>query len=406
MPDPAPAGGTVTTQPESMAQARVVICAGEASGDNLGAGLIHAVRQRQADVTFTGMGGARMRAAGVQTLIDVSELAVMGLWEVVVQYPRLRRLLKRMQHHLEATRPDLLILVDYVEFNLRLGAYARRLGIPVLFYVSPQIWAWRERRIHRIKRCVDAMAVLFPFEQAVYERHGVPVRYVGNPLVDRIQRSDRDLRAELGLDPERRLIGLLPGSRSGELKRHWPLLVATARCLHARRPDLHFVVPLACGVHADTLTALAPCDGLPVTLIDGAEGAASVMAASDLLLISSGTATLEAALLQTPMIVIYRVAPLSYALFSRLVRIPHIALVNIVAGRRLVPERIQDAAEPRALCREALDWLEHPDKLQAIRDSLAQVRERLGSGGADQRVAAMVLEMPAPGRLAPPCPEG
>lgn len=406
MPEPAPADGTVTTRPEIVAPARVVICAGEASGDNLGAGLIDAVKQRRADVSFTGMGGARMRGAGAQTLIDVAELAVMGLWEVVIQYPRLRRLLKRMQRHVEETRPDLLILVDYVEFNLRLGAHARRLGIPVLFYVSPQIWAWRERRIHRIKRCVDAMAVLFPFEQAVYERHGVPVRYVGNPLVDQVRAPERNLRAELDLAPQRRLIGLLPGSRSGELKHHWPLLVATARCLHAQRPDLHFVVPLACGVHADTLTALAPCDDLPVTLIDGTEGATSVMAASDLLLISSGTATLEAALLQTPMIVIYRVAPLSYALFSRLVRIPNIALVNIVAGRQLVPERLQDAAEPQALCREALDWLEHPEKLQAIRNSLAQVRERLGSGGADQRVADMVLEMLATGHITSARPEG
>ena len=385
-----------------MPEAHIVVCAGETSGDNLAAGLIRAAHALRPGITFTGMGGAQMRAAGTETLIDVSELAVMGLWEVITQYPRLRGLLRRMQRHLEATRPDLLVLVDYVEFNLRLGAHARSLGIPVLFYVSPQIWAWRQQRIHRIKRSVDAMAVLFPFERAIYEEHGIPVRYVGNPLVDHVAAGDHDLRAELGLAPGQRLIGLLPGSRSGEIRRHWPVLVGTARCLQAHRQDLHFVVPLASGVTDQMLDDAAPRDGLPMTLLTGSGRARDVMACSDLLLISSGTATLEAGLLQAPMIVIYRMAPLSYALFSRLVRVPHIALVNIVAGKRLVPERLQRAANPKALCAEALNLLDHPEELDRIRESLGQVRERLGSGGADQRIAAAVLEMLDSGRLAEP----
>nr|WP_296748343.1 lipid-A-disaccharide synthase [Thioalkalivibrio sp.] len=382
-----------------MPGAHIVVCAGETSGDNLAAGMIRAAHALRPGLTFTGMGGEQMRAAGTETLIDVSELAVMGLWEVIIQYPRLRGLLRRMQRHLETTRPDLLVLVDYVEFNLRLGAHARSLGIPVLFYVSPQIWAWRQQRIHRIKRSVDAMAVLFPFEQAIYEEHGIPVRYVGNPLVDQVAAGDRDLRAELGLAPGQRLIGLLPGSRSGEIRRHWPVLAETARCLQAHRQDLHFVVPLASGVNAQMLDDAAPRDGLPLTLLTGSGRARDVMACSDLLLISSGTATLEAGLLQAPMIVIYRVAPLSYAVFSRLVRVPHIALVNIVAGKRLVPERLQGAANPKALCAEALNWLDHPEELDRIRESLKQVREQLGSGGADQRIAAAVLEMLDSGRL-------
>ena len=382
-----------------MPGAHIVVCAGETSGDNLAAGMIRAAHALRPGLTFTGMGGEQMRAAGTETLIDVSELAVMGLWEVIIQYPRLRGLLRRMQRHLETTRPDLLVLVDYVEFNLRLGAHARSLGIPVLFYVSPQIWAWRQQRIHRIKRSVDAMAVLFPFEQAIYEEHGIPVRYVGNPLVDQVAAGDRDLRAELGLAPGQRLIGLLPGSRSGEIRRHWPVLAETARCLQAHRQDLHFVVPLASGVNAKMLDDAAPRDGLPLTLLTGSGRARDVMACSDLLLISSGTATLEAGLLQAPMIVIYRVAPLSYAVFSRLVRVPHIALVNIVAGKRLVPERLQGAANPKALCAEALNWLDHPEELDRIRESLKQVREQLGSGGADQRIAAAVLEMLDSGRL-------
>lgn len=388
-----------------MAGPHIVVCAGETSGDNLAAGLMRAVSAARPAVRFTGMGGEQMRAAGAETLIDVSELAVMGLWEVIIQYPRLHGLLRRMQRHLERTRPDLLVLVDYVEFNLRLGAYARRLGIPVLFYVSPQIWAWRQQRIHRIKRSVDAMAVLFPFERAVYEEHGIPVRYVGNPLVDQLAQPIADLREELAIAPDRRILGLLPGSRSGEIRRHWPVLVATARCLLQRRPDLHFLVPLAPGIPVRALHALADGVDLPLTILSGTGRAREVMAAADLLLISSGTATLEAAILQTPMIVIYRMAPLSYALFSRLVRVPQVALANIVGGERIVPERLQGASNPAALCREALDWLDHPEKLAEVRAALARVRERLGPGGADQRVAAAALEMLDSGRLGDPARE-
>lgn len=382
-----------------MNRPHIVVCAGEPSGDNLAAGMMRAVSASRSELRFTGMGGEQMRAAGAETLIDVSELAVMGLWEVITQYSRLKRLLHRMQHHLEQTRPNLLVLVDYVEFNLRLGAYARSLGIPVLFYVSPQIWAWRQKRIHRIKRSVDAMAVLFPFERAIYEEHGIPVRYVGNPLVDQVVPPDHDLREELGIDQQQRLIGLLPGSRSGEIKHHWPLLLATARCLGKHRTDLHFVVPMASGITESTLDSLGSRADLPITLLSGRSRSHQVMASSDLLLISSGTATLEAGLLQAPMIVFYRMNPLSHALFSRLIRVPCIALVNIVAGRQLVPERIQRAANPKALCREVLGWLDDPHQLARIKESLTQVRERLGSGGADQQVAAVVLEMLESGRL-------
>lgn len=382
-----------------MSGPHIVVCAGETSGDNLAAGMMRSLRERRPELRFTGMGGEAMRAAGAETLIDVSELAVMGLWEVITQYPRLRGLLRNMQRHLEETRPALLVLVDYVEFNLRLGAHARRLGIPVLFYVSPQIWAWRKKRIHRIKRSVDAMAVLFPFETRVYEEHGIPVRYVGNPLVDQMETPLRDLRAELGLPADTQVLGLLPGSRRGEIQRHWPLLVATARCLQQEHGRLHFLVPLAPGFRRETLEALAPSAGLPMTLLTGPDRAREVMAASDLLLISSGTATLEAALLQTPMIVIYRMAPLSYALFSRLVRVPHVALANIVGGGPLVPERLQRAANPEALCREALGLLRDPAQLAAMRASLGQVRKRLGPGGADRRTADAVLELLDTGRL-------
>ena len=222
------------------------------------------------------------------------------------------------------------------------------------------------------------------------------------PLVDRVRKPERNLRAQLELGSDTPLIGLLPGSRKGELHRHWPLLVDTARCLLDARPDMHFAVPLAPGITPDMLAATASWEGLPVTLVQGSEAAHEVMAASDLLLISSGTATLEAALLEAPMIVIYRMAALSHAVFSRLIRVPHIALVNIVAGAEVVPERLQKAANPTALCREALDWLDHPKKLEAVRVRLREIRELLGEGGADRRVAAAALEVLDTGTLANP----
>ena len=379
----------------------LVICAGESSGDALAAGLVRELAALEPEVHCTGMGGERMRAAGVDTLVDVEELAVFGLVDVLKNYPRLRRLFRRMCDHLEATRPDLLVLVDYVEFNLRLAAHARRLGIRVLFYVSPQLWAWRPGRIHRIREAVDAMAVLFPFETELYERAGVPVRYVGNPLVDRVHPPQPGLHQRLGLPAQARIVGLLPGSRSGELKRHWPLLVESARRLQADDPTLRFVVALAPGVTAERLSTLAGFDDLPLDFVSGDPGTHALMAGAELLLITSGTATLEAGLLQAPMLVFYRMGALSHAVFSRLVKLENIALVNIVAGKRLVPEYLQRDANPETLAADARELLRHPERLAAMREALMQVRERLGEGGADRRVAAMTQELLVHGKLLP-----
>ncbi|WP_038050986.1 lipid-A-disaccharide synthase [Thioalkalivibrio sp. ALJ1] len=380
----------------------VVICAGESSGDALGAGLVHKLSDLEPGLRYTGMGGTQMRAAGVETLIDVEELAVVGLVDVLINYPRLRGLFRHMCAHLEATRPDLLVLVDYVEFNLRLAEKARRLGIRVLFYVSPQLWAWRPGRIKRIKRSVDAMAVLFPFETELYETEDIPVRYVGNPLVDRVKPTAPPIRERLGLASQTRLVGLLPGSRSGELKRHWPLLVATARRLRISHPDVAFVVSLAPGVTSKRLTALAEPDGLPLHSVNGDDATHSLMAGANLLLIASGTATLEAGLLRAPMLVFYRMGALSHAVFSRLVRLKNIALVNIVGGDRLVPEYLQSEASAERLATDAERLLDQPEALEAMRERLTRVRERLGDGGADRRVAEMALELLHHGHLLTP----
>lgn len=382
-----------TDRPPDSSRVPVVICAGETSGDRLAAGLVRAAFKSRQDLCFTGMGGPRMREVGVTTLIDVKDLAVVGIWEALRQYPRLRRLLHKMQAHLQLLRPRLLILVDYVEFNLRLAAFAKRLGIPVLFYVSPQIWAWRPQRIHRIKRSIDAMAVLFPFETAIYEQHAVPVRYVGNPVLDTASLPTRDLPTAVPLPSASRRIGLLPGSRNGEIARHWPLLVDAATRLHAADPTLQFLVPLAPGITREQLRARADWSGLPIIVLDEPFTARDVMACSDLLLICSGTATLEAALLQTPMLVLYRTSWLTYALGTRLVSLQHIALANIVAGRGIVPEYLQDRATPTIIADAALQLLQDPEALARMRAELGEVRARMGPPGADQRVAAMALEM-------------
>lgn len=397
---PSAAPGSPTPTPDAPGMNRhVVICAGESSGDALAAGLVRELSSLAPDVHYTGMGGARMREAGVTTRFDVSELAVVGLVDVLVQYPRLRRLFRSMCEHLDATRPDLLILVDYVEFNLRLAAHARQRGIRVMFYVSPQLWAWRSGRIRRIQRSVDAMAVLFPFETELYQAEGIPVRYVGNPLVDRVQPPDSPLTTRLGLSADTPVVGLLPGSRGGELRRHWPVLVEAARRLHAHEPGLRFAVALAPGVERERLEGIASADGLPLHFVSSETDTHGLMAESRLLLIASGTATLEAGLLQAPMLVFYRMGWLSHAVFSRLVRLDNIALVNIVAGERLVPEYLQRDASPERLAADAAALLDDPDRLRQMRERLAIIRERLGEGGADRRAAEMALELLEHGQL-------
>lgn len=372
---------------------RVFICAGEVSGDRLAAGLVQAVHEKSPEIFFTGMGGPQMRIAGVETLVDLDELSIVGFWEALVHYPRLRRLLKKMETHLEQHPPDLLVLVDFVEFNLRLGQFAKSRGIPVLFYVSPQIWAWRPQRIHRIKRSIDVMAVLFPFEVAIYEKENIPVRYVGNPLLDTLQEPRKNLVEALQIPVTARRIGLLPGSRNSEIHRHWPLLVETARRMHRENPDLCFLTPLAPGVTREHLEQLASWEDLPLRVLDEPFTSHEVMASSELVLICSGTATLEAALLQVPMLVIYKTSAITYALGRRLITVPHIALANIVAGTEIVPEFIQQHACAEVLTENALNWLSDPQQLAKIRADLGRVKKQMGSPGADGRVADLVFQM-------------
>ncbi|MGF1546746.1 MAG: lipid-A-disaccharide synthase [Thiotrichales bacterium] len=371
---------------------RVLLVAGEASGDMHAANLARELRTLCPTVQLRAMGGEAQRAAGVEILIDNRDLAVVGIVEVLRHYPQIRRALRTLEDELARTRPQLLILVDYVEFNLKLAATAKRLGVPVLFYVSPQVWAWREHRVKRIGARVDMMAVIFPFEVKFYERHGIPVRYVGNPLVGHVKptRDKAACYAEFGLDPTRPVVGLLPGSRRSEVSRLLPLFAATAARLHALRPQLQFVVPVAPGLDRAWVSGLLPPEP-PIQLAHGASYDAMQLCAA--ILTASGTATLETALMDVPMALAYQVAPLSYAILRRLIKIPDIGLVNIVAGRRIVQEFVQHGATADAIAPELLRLLEDNAYRAEIHAGLAAVREKLGDDQGSKRVAALALDL-------------
>mgnify|MGYP000335688196 CR=1 FL=1 len=372
----------------------VMVSAGEASGDAHAAHALAALAARGTRFTSFGMGAGALAERGTELVVDCSDLAVIGIVDVLINYPEFLRRLKRLRTTLRERRPDLLVIVDYPDFNLKLAETARELGIPVLFYISPQVWAWRAGRVHRIGSLVTHMAVLFPFEVEVYERASVPVTYVGHPLVDDAHSpyTRDEARAHFGLEASGPLVTLLPGSRGGELRRHLPVMLASARRLAARLPDCRFLLPLAPTLERATLdAALADAPDVPVTIARG--DACHAMRAADVVLASSGTATLETALVGTPLVVLYIVAPLNHAIMRRLIRIPDIALVNVVAGRRIVPEYVQHAATPEALAEDVLALLTDETRAETMREALEEVRRRMGAGGASTRVAALIARL-------------
>ena len=376
-----------------------MVVAGESSGDLHAANMVRALQSLRPALRFSGMGCEAMAKAGVACYVDASRLGVVGLWEAVVQYPRIKQALNTLKKALRDDPPDLLVLVDYVEFNLRLAKAAKALGIRVLFYVSPQIWAWRSGRVRKIGAVIDAMAVLFPFEVDLYRDHDIPVRYVGNPLVD-VVRVEGDHRAgceSLGLDPERPILGLLPGSRSSEHDNHLPIMLKTAALLRQALPELQVMVALPPERQLSPLLKAQLAQQPEIQLCSGQTY--TLMAVSRALIVVSGTATLEAALLKTPMAIIYRVSPLSYAILKRLIRIPYIGLANIVAGKPVAPEYIQSAATAEALSAWAQRILTDDRYHQHMVNDLDIVRERLGASGGSERVARMALELLDHGRL-------
>ena len=370
-----------------------MIVAGEASGDLHGANLVQAARRLDSSLSFFGIGGPRMRDAGVDTLIDASQMAVVGLVEVIAHFNVIGRAYLTLRKIIASDPPDLLVLIDYPDFNLRIARLAKRAGVRVLYYISPQVWAWRVGRVKKIGRVVDRMAVVFPFEVPFYEREGVPVTFVGHPLVDTVHpsMSRAESQALFGLDPVRRTVGLFPGSRTGEISRLLPVILESARLLKKRFPDLQFILPLASTLTMADIAPYLSGSGLEIKVAEGR--GYDVMQVCDAIITVSGTVTLEIALVGVPMVIIYRVSPLTYELGKRLIRVDHIGICNIVAGERVVPELIQHDAEPGRIAAEIGRMLTDPEYGAAIRAKLSAVREKLGSGGGSSRAARLILEM-------------
>jgi lipid-A-disaccharide synthase len=373
---------------------RVMIIAGEASGDLHAARLVNGVRKTHPEIRFYGIGGSEMRQAGVNILVDSSELAVVGLIEVLVHRKVIFAALNRMRELLHSDPPDLLILTDYPDFNLRLAQTAKDAGVKVLFYISPQVWAWRQGRVRKIRRIVDMMAVVFPFEADFYSRHQVPVRYVGHPLADEVHASaDRTtLLRQFGLDSDCPVVGLFPGSRKSEIRRLLPIILNSAERLKRQFPDLQFLLPIASTLTGAELEPyLARHPALSVVTVAGRPY--DVMQACDAIVTVSGTVTLEIALIGTPMVIINKLAWLTYQIVRHMVKLEHIGLCNIVAAEPLVPELIQHAARPKRIADEIARMLTDEDYQQGIRENLSRVRALLAQPPAQGDVSDLTLEM-------------
>jgi len=375
---------------------RVMIVAGESSGDLHGSNLLRAAAELDPQLRFFGVGGERMRAAGCRIVFPSDELSVMGLVEVFGQLPRLLARFRQLKAILLGEqRPDLLVLIDFPDFNLRLAKVAKQVGVPVLYYISPKVWAWRSGRARIIAERVDRLALIFPFEPAIYTRFGVSADYVGNPLLDEFaaKKPDGSLRQRFGFSADQQIVGIFPGSRNSELKFIFSTLLETARQLVQKKPEVKFLLPVAPSLPRDFFELQVAQSGLPVTIVS--ENIYEVAAACDAVLTVSGTVTLQIALTGTPHAILYKVAPLSYQIGRRLIKIEYAGLTNIVAGKGIVREFIQAAAEPDAMCQELLRLLDDQQYIAAMRHELQRVQRLLGEPGCSRRVAEMAIEMVA-----------
>ncbi len=366
----------------------VLVVAGEASGDGHGADVVRELQLRRSDVTFFGMGGPKLRAAGVELIHGSHEISVMGIAEVIPKIPRILKVLGDLERAAKERQPQVALLIDVPDFNLRLAERLKALGIPIVYFVAPMVWAWREGRAKRIGTLVDELCCILPFEEAFLRERGVNATYVGSPVLDQVPALAEPavFRRALGLDERRPVLAVLPGSRRSEIARLGSLMRDVAKQVATTKPDLQVVVPVAPGLPKELVQQAF--DGVDVTLIDGR--APEVVGACDVGLVASGTATLEAGLMRRPFVTIYRVSPLTYAVGRALVRIPFFSLVNLLAKRRVVPELLQgEVTVPRVVQELEQLWGAGPAR-EACLAGLDAVRASLGPGGAARRVAERV----------------
>ncbi len=381
-----------------LANASLTIClsAGESSGDQHAANLYLELKKQLPKLNAIGMGGAKMAQAGISLCYDSSQIAVIGVVEVIKHYVEIRRALKKMQELLLNERPDLLICVDYKEFNYQLAKFAKLHGIKVLFYVSPQVWAWRKNRVKKYGAVIDMMAVIFPFETKYYEAEKIPVRYVGHPSVDKVIPKFSKLEAikKFNLNSHFPIVGLVAGSRTNEIKRLLPVMLTAAEYLRVDFPNCQFVLPQADSISDALIQNYLKHTNVNVTVVKNQPY--DVMQCCDAIMTCSGTATLEIALLGIPMVICYRLNALTYWLGRKLVKTRFIGLPNIIFGENIVRELIQDDATAENLAKEIHHLLTDSEAAQNLRADLEIVREKLGQGGGIQNMAALVKEMLKP----------
>jgi lipid-A-disaccharide synthase len=373
---------------------QIGIVAGEASGNLLGAGLIEALRKQHPAAKIAGIGGPDMIAAGCQSFFDMDRLAVMGLIEPLGRLPELIKIRRHLYQHFSQHKPDVFIGIDAPDFNLGLELKLRKAGIPIVHYVSPSVWAWRQKRIHKIAKATDMVLTLFPFEADFYQQHDVAATFVGHPLADIIPLEPEQLlaREALNLSPQGEYIALLPGSRQTELRHLAETFIHTAeRCLR-QRPGLQFLTSAANAARNEEFQTLCKrlAPQLPVHFFENRSHA--VMAAADVVLVSSGTATLETMLFKRPMVIAYRLGNLTYQIARRLVKIPHMGLPNLLAGERLVPEFMQHEAVPEKLAPALLSFLNHPEKTAALKQKFTEIHQQLRCD-ANQAAATAILNL-------------
>ncbi|MCA9409136.1 MAG: lipid-A-disaccharide synthase [Candidatus Omnitrophica bacterium] len=372
---------------------KFVIIAGEASGDQHAADLVKAIKHLNPSCSFSGLGGAHMKKAGVDIHEDLTRLAIVGFTEVLKHYRLLKSIFNQTLDKIQAIQPDAVILVDYPGFNLRLAKELKKKNIKVFFYISPQVWAWKENRIQHIKKYVDELFVFFPFEKDLYAKHGMNVHFIGHPLVDQVvtRTSKTQFLKTAGLYDYKLTVGLLPGSREREIDTLLPQMIQASNILYKKFPSMQFLIMKASTIARAQIDDYTQAANFPVKVIE--ENVYEGIHACDLCIVTSGTATLETAILQKPMVVIYKTSFLTYLLAKLFIKIPYIGLVNVVAGGKIVPECVQNQASPENIAKTLEGIFTDEIKIAEIKSNLHKVKELLGEGGASRRAAELMLEL-------------
>jgi lipid-A-disaccharide synthase len=371
----------------------VLIVAGEASADLHGSNLVRAMKRLDPAISFYGIGGKHMEEAEVKILIPASDMAVVGLTEVFSKIHKIVKARRKLKSLLKNNRPDLFIPIDYPGFNIHMAGLAKRYNVPVLYYISPQVWAWRTGRVKKIAKRVDCMAVILPFEEGFYRERGVDVEYVGHPLLDSIpQDLDRvKIIRKMDLENAYPVLGVLPGSRNEEIENHLPVMIKAVEILSSRYPHLRCLLPIAPTITPDLIQSFLKQSSAEINISQSSFY--ETLTACDLALVASGTATVETAIMAVPMVLVYRASPITYWVAKRFIKVPFVGLVNLVAGERVIPELLQNDVTPDRLAHEALEILEGGQKRENMIEKLGMVKERLGRGGASEKTARIAMEM-------------